>query len=192
MRGRQRSRRVPVLAVLTASVLLAGCAKGGDEGEDGGETTALETPAATATPEAREADGTYGGEFHLVDNPPEDTEDVTGVAKMVVGDDGTEVTLDVEGLVEKAQYVAFVYDDACAAQEPGGAHYVIDPDAEGEEAMIHLKIEIKDGKGTARTTSDARATTAARSVIIHMVRAADAKKDEKNPPKIACADLVKV
>lgn len=191
MRGRQMRRRVPVLTVLAVSLLLGGCAKGGDGDGDPGEATDLETPAATATPEAREAEGTYAGDFHLVDNPPEGTKDVTGTAKMVVGDDGTEVSLDVAGLVEKAQYVAFVYDDACAAQEPGGAHYVIDPDADGDKAMIHLKIEIKGGKGTATTKSGEKATTAARSVIIHMVRAADAKKDEKNPPKIACADFVK-
>jgi hypothetical protein len=183
--------RGPVLALVTAGVLLAGCAKGDDDTSASDSASAVESPPATVTPEPGKAEGTYAGDFHLVDNPPEDTKDVTGTAKMVVGDDGTEVTVDAAGLVDKASYIAFVYDDACAAAEPGGAHYVIDPDADDDSAMIHLEIEVKDGKGTAEAKSDKQATTAARSVIIHLLRAADAKKDEKNPPKVACADLVK-
>lgn len=192
MRGRvpvfRRGRSV--LAVVAAGVLLAGCGGGGSgDEEDSDSASAEESPSASAEP--GKADGTWAGDFHNVPNPPEGTAVVTGTAEMVVDDDGTKVTVDVEGLEEKASYVAFVYNDACAADEPGGEHYMFDPESTAESNMIHLPIEIKDGKGTAEVKSDEPATTAARSVIIHLVRTPEAKKDEKTPPKIACADFVK-
>ena len=184
------------LALLASGVLLAGCGGGQDEDKgDDDSSSASPSPSAgddNSSGEPGTLSGTFTGAFRKVDNPPEGTDDVKGTVEMEVGDDGTKVSVEVEGLEDKAVYVAHVHKDACAAADPGGAHYKYDPDGGDQPPNeIHLDVKNEDGKGTGEAENDDAATSEARSVVLHLKRAANAKKDETKPPKVACADLVK-
>lgn len=163
--------RLPVLAALTAGLLLAGCGGGDKKASDEG------SPGPSASPSAEPLSGTFSGGFHNVDNPPEGTGDITGTAKMEVDDDRTKVSVDVQGLAGKAVYVAHVHNDACAAADPGGAHYKFDPNGgDMPPNEIHLTLDNKDGHGTAEAQNDDQATSSARSVVIHLKRSAEDRK----------------
>ncbi len=180
--------RLPILVLTVGSLLLAGC--GGGDGED----TAENTPEVSSAPETpAPLDGTYAGTFANVPEPPKDSAAVTGTTEMVVSGSATKVSVAAEGLDDKAVYVAHVHADACAADDPGGAHFMFDP--EGDEKPpneIHIApLKVKDKKGTGEASNPKPVTSAAKSMVIHVKRAAGESKDAEKPPKLACADFVK-
>lgn len=182
--------RLPILLLTAGSLLLAGC--GGAKSDDDTADTAPDASASPAT-SAGPVEGTFAGTFSNVPKPPAGTPDITGTAEMVVSSAGTKVSIKADGLDSKAVYVAHVHDDACAAADPGGMHFKFDLNGDDKPPNeIHLTtIKIKDKQGTAETTANEKATSDARSVVIHLKRAAGSKTDEERPPKLACADLVR-
>lgn len=185
--------RLPILVVTVGGLLLAGCG-GGKSDEDVADTTleASASPSASAGPGGA-VEGTFAGTFVNVPKPPAGSPDVTGTAEMVVSASGTKVTIKADGLDEKAVYIAHVHDDACAADDPGGLHYKFKPEGGDKPPNeIHIAtIKIKDKQGTGDASVKDKATGDARSVVIHVKRAAGEKADVAQPPKLACADLVK-
>ena len=165
---------IPVALTLA----LAGC------GDDGDDETAAESPQI--------ADGTFSGDFARVENAPKGTKRIAGTAEMVLSAAGTQVSIEATGLDPKATYVAHVHADACSAADPGGPHFQYTP-AGGDQPPneLHLPVSVsKNGKGTGQTTNPVKAGPEAKSVVIHLKRAAGANQDQETPPKVACADLV--
>lgn len=162
---------------LALTLVLTGC------GDDEGDETAAESPQV--------ADSTSTGEFAKVATAPKGTKKITGTAEMILSASGTQVSLTAAGLDPKAAYVAHVHADACSAADPGGPHFKYAPtggDLPPNE--LHLPVSVnKKGKGTGQTTNVVKAGPAAKSVVIHLKRSAEAEKDEAKPPKLACADL---
>jgi hypothetical protein len=184
-------KRLPILFLTAGSLLLAGC--GGGKTDTTADDNA--TPDASASPSASAGavEGTFAGTFSNVPKPPDGSPAITGTATMIVSATGTKVTVSADGLDPKAVYVAHVHDDACAADDPGGAHFKFDPaGADKPPNEIHVTtIKVTGKTGTGNATVAGKATGDARSVVIHVKRAAGAKADEAKPPKLACADLVK-
>jgi Cu-Zn family superoxide dismutase len=164
--------------VALAALLLSAC---GDDDES--SNTASDS---TAVP-----DGTFSGTFSLVSTAPKKTKKITGTAEMVLSASGTQVTINAKGLDPKATYVAHVHADSCSAADPGGPHFKYTPDGgDMPPNELHMALTVnKKGKGTAQTTNPVKAGPDAKSVVIHLKRAAGAKADEAKPPKLACADL---
>ena len=162
---------------LALTLVLTGC------GDDDGDDTAAESPQIP--------DGTFTGEFAKIPTAPKGTKKITGTAEMVLSAAGTQVSLTATKLNPKAEYVAHVHAEACSAADPGGPHFKYTPtggDLPPNE--LHLPVSVnKKGKGTGETTNPVKAGPEAKSVVIHLKRAAGAKKDEATPPKLACADL---
>lgn len=182
--------RLPILLLTAGSLLLAGC--GGAKSDDDVADTASEASASPSAT-AGSLEGSFAGTFANVPKPPEGSPEVTGIAEMVVSGSETKVAIKADGLDSKAVYVAHVHDDACAADDPGGAHFKFDADGGDKPPNeIHIAtIKIKDKQGTGETSVKDKATGDARSVVIHVKRAAGEKSDEAKPPKLACADLVR-
>ena len=159
------------------ALVLGGC--GGDDDDD----TANETPEI--------ADGSFSGTFAKISTAPKGTKKIGGNAEMVLSASGTQVTATANGLDPKAVYVAHVHAEPCSAADPGGPHYKYTP--EGGDLPpneLHLPITVnKKGKGSGQTTNPVKAGPEAKSVVLHLKRAAGAKKDEPKPTKLACADL---
>jgi hypothetical protein len=183
------NKRLPILLLAAGSLVLSGCGGSNDKDDDTTSPAASASPSTTPGP----LQGTYTGAFANVPKPPEGAGEVTGTAEMVVSASGTKVTVTADGLDAKAVYVAHVHDDACAADDPGGEHYKFDPDGGDKPPNeIHITtIKVTGKKGTGEASVKGQATDDARSVVLHLKRAAGAKADEAKPPKVACADLVK-
>ncbi|GAA0636398.1 hypothetical protein GCM10009547_45880 [Sporichthya brevicatena] len=162
---------------IAVALVLAGC--GGDDDDD----------ATAESPEI--SDGTFSGTFAKLDGAPKGTKKIGGTAEMVLSASGTEVSLSATNLDPKAKYVAHVHADSCDAADPGGAHYQYTPGGgDMPPNELHLPVTVnKNGKGKGETTNPVKAGPEAKSVVIHLKRAAGAKKDEAKPPKLACADL---
>lgn len=170
--------KIQLVAIpLALGLVLAGC--GGDDDND----SAAEIPQIS--------DGTFSGDFAKVKGAPKGTKNIGGTADMVLAAAGTEVTITASKLNPKAVYVAHVHADSCSAADPGGAHFKYTP--EGGDLPpneLHLPVTVKEnGKGAGQTTNPVKAGPEAKSVVIHLQRAAGAKQDEVKPPKLACADL---
>lgn len=110
---------------------------------------------------------------------------------MTNSEGGVVVTIAATHLDPKAVYVAHVRQDLCSATDPGGPTSPTTPaggDAPPNE--LHLAIAVaEDGKGTATSTSSAKAGPDAKSVVIHLTRPAGSRTDQVKPPRVACADL---
>jgi hypothetical protein len=136
----------------------------------------------------------YTGEFANVASAPEGTPPITGKAAMVVTTRATTTSIYVSGLDAKNTYIADVHDHACFEDE-GGERFLFDP--KGAQTppnaiwLYPIKINAA-GKGQATATSPAPAGPRAKSILIHLLRAAGDEKDIANPPKLACADLIRV
>lgn len=179
------SNRPRLLALLVAgAVALGGCGGGGDSEPE-------------ALVEGQEGTTTFRGPFRNVDDAPENFGEVTGLAEMVVGKGRTTVDILVSGLTADTFYFGTVNDDECSASDPGGEIYKFDPDGPDEDPNV-VKFEMgvlkdKDTKLAAGSNAEAtykkEAGEDARSVVISLKRKKGADEDEKDPPKIACADL---
>lgn len=150
------------------------------------------TTAAVGVP--TRADFDYLGQFSNVASAPAGTGKIEGIASMVVTTRATTTAIDVTGLDPKSVYIADVHDQPCFIDE-GGNRFLFDPKGPQTppNAIWLYPIEVeKDGSGTATTTSPAPAGPRAKSVVIHLLRAPGADKDNTDPPKLACADLPRV
>lgn len=140
------------------------------------------------------ADFDYLGTFTNVPSAPPGTPPIGGIASMVVTTRATTTAIDAEGLDPKNVYIADVHDQPCFIDE-GGNRFLFDPKGPQTppNAIWLTPIEVDaDGRGTATTTSPAPAGPRAKSVVIHLLRAAGETKDNTDPPKLACADLPRV
>ena len=136
----------------------------------------------------------YIGQFANVADAPQGTQPITGQAAMVVTTRATTTSVYMKGLDANSTYIADVHDQACFLGE-GGNRFLFDPaGAKAPPNAIWLSpIKVNPtGLGTATTTSAAPAGPRAKSIVLHLVRAAGDKQDKSNPPKLACADLVRV
>ncbi|HZE65359.1 MAG TPA: hypothetical protein VE081_01930 [Sporichthyaceae bacterium] len=148
--------------------------------------------AATAIP--TRADFDYIGKFANVADAPPGTAPIGGTAAMVVTTRATTTSINATGLDPKNVYIADVHDQPCFIGE-GGGRFLFDPTGPKvpPNAIWLSPITVTAaGRGTATTTSAAPAGPRAKSVVIHLKRAAGAKAEEVNPPKLACADLPRV
>jgi hypothetical protein len=178
-----------VVPMLALGLVLTAC---GDDDEDttaqtGNETEA--TPSSAPAAEPLEA-GMYQGTFKLLSVAPKGTKKIGGTAHMEVTASKTLAEIAATGLDPKATYIVHVHKNACS-DEAGGTHFMFDYSGEPKppnEVWITPKVGAK-GKGTGKTTASKPVNSDAKSMVIHLKRAAGAKKDEKTPPKLACADL---
>lgn len=195
------NRRLARFAALAAVLAMALAACGGDDAAT--TTTAamddmenmddmdMSDDAAMdmnmGDPDATRADEVDGaevvtGSFELLDTrPPDDYEDVTGEAWLARHDDGTTVTIELQGLVPGVEYISHLHAEGCATN--GGPHFQFE---EGGSVMppneIHLAFtadENGDGFMTAENhrTVDDRAV----AVVVHPTDLLD--------NKIACAEF---
>jgi hypothetical protein len=134
--------------------------------------------------------GTFTGTFSNVADAPAGTGKIGGTAKMVVSSTGTVTSIAATGLDAKNTYIAHIHKQACADSE-GGTHFQFDPKgaAKPPNEVWLTPVTVAGGKGTAKTTIKKPVNSSAKSVVIHLQRAAGAKADEAKPPKLACADL---
>ena len=187
-----RSTRVrAVLPVLALSLALTAC--GDDEENTTAENNPEPTPSAdhSMEPEAGPLKaGTYTGTFSLLDAAPDGTKKIGGTATMVVSKSKTTANISATGLDPKAVYVVHLHKAACSA-DGGGTHFMFDHMGEPKppnEVWI-TPGKVSGGKATGKTEAKKQVTKDAKSMVIHLKRPAGATKDEKTPPKLACADL---
>jgi hypothetical protein len=136
----------------------------------------------------------YTGEFANVPSAPEGTGPIQGKAAMVATTRATTTSVLLGGLDPKATYIADVHDRACFEGE-GGDRFLKDPNGPPTppNAIWLYPIEVSpEGRGKATTTSPFSTGIRAKSIVLHLLRAPGEDKDDKNPPKLACADLVRV
>ena len=136
----------------------------------------------------------YTGEFANVASAPEGTPPIQGKSAMVATTRATTTSLYVSGLDATATYIADVHDHACFEGE-GGERFLKDPAGPKTppNAIWLYPITINAaGKGQATTTSPFPTGIRAKSIVLHLLREPGEDKDKKNPPKLACADLVRV
>jgi hypothetical protein len=152
---------------------------------------------ATASPDASgipaRASFDYTGEFANVADAPVGTPAITGKAAMVATTRATTTSIYVSGLDATATYIADVHDKACF--EGAGERFLKDPAGPKTppNAIWLYPIKINPaGKGAATTTNPFPTGIRAKSVVIHLLKAAGEEKENANPPKLACADLVRV
>lgn len=182
------TRRARLLALLAAGAIALGGCGGGGEDEEGDSNALVEGEEGTTT---------FRGAFRNVDDAPEGSGEVAGLAEMVVGKGRTTIDILVSGLTADAMYYGTLNKDSCDADEPGGGLYKFDPDGPEEDPNV-VKFEMgvlkdKDTKlaagSNANATYEKEAREEARSVVIALKREPKAKEDEKDPPQVACADL---
>lgn len=185
------TRLAAVLPVLALSLALTAC--GDDEDSDTAENTGTNTestPSSAPAAEPLEA-GMYQGTFALLDTAPKGTKKIGGVGHMEVTAKKTTADIAATGLDPKAVYVVHIHANACS-DDAGGKHFMFDHSGEPKppnEVWISTVKVGSGGKGTGKTTASKPVNSEAKSMVIHLKRAAGAKKDEKTPPKLACADL---
>ncbi len=153
-----------------------------DEGHDMGDMDMSDMNNADATP-ADEVDGEVArGAFTLLDTAPPGSDGVAGDAWLAQNDDGTTVTIRMDGLQDGVDYVAHLHAQACSVDN-GGAHFAFDPDG-GEEPPneVHLGFTAtSDGTGEATVTNDRRVEDLAPSIVVHPADSMD--------NRMACADF---
>ncbi|WP_156937774.1 hypothetical protein [Haloglycomyces albus] len=88
---------------------------------------------------------------------------------------GTDVELEVEGLLESEAYVAHIHNQPCQHDPPGGDHWKRDPDAgEGADNEIHLNFHtFADGTAQSSTHSGLEAHEDMKSIVVHLATVPD-------------------
>lgn len=200
------------LTTLLAGAVLAGC--GESESFDVRTQTSPQNTANSSTAEPT----TASGAFKLVPKAPRGYQDLSGTAKLVRTNRGTDASITLTGLQPSTQYASHVHAGPCDLADPGGPHYKFDlngsdtppneihlpftSDAQGRGAAeAHNDQTVPDGEGrsivvhhepaTARSSAGKNASGAAAQS--HHASPDSAKSPSATsssaPPKIACADL---
>jgi len=134
------------------------------------------TAGATAIPARAGFD--YVGTFSNVPSAPPDTHPIGGTADMVVTTRATTTGISATGLDPRNVYIADVHNQPCFIDE-GGGRFLFDPNGPPvpPNAIWLWPITVTaSGRGTATTTSAAPAGPRAKSVVIHLKRAAGPKR----------------
>ncbi len=123
-------------------------------------------------PNATPADEVAGAEltsatFELLESRPDGFDDVFGTADVARHDDGTTVTLKLDGLAPKRQLLAHVHEGSC--DENGGPHFKFDPDgSDNPPNEIHLLFNSGDDGSGFMTAENAQVVgDDARSIVVH-------------------------
>jgi hypothetical protein len=127
-----------------------------------------ESTTAGATSEGSQP---VSGEFAPVDDAPETYSIVGGEAELERSDDGTTVSISVNGLEPKTAYVAHLHTGACDQPEPGGPHFQFEKGGSEEPPNeIHLHFNSNAaGEGEAEVTSKREVPVGeAGSVVLHL------------------------
>ncbi len=199
-------------AIAALSVLLAACDDGSAVDEDVSEAAdAVDDTASEATDERGDtaseaiseamahmgdmemgssdgprADDVEGATlrtaaFVVLDGAPEAMTGASGTAYLAL-DEGTTLTVDVEGLPAGTAVVGHLHAESCATS--GGAHFQLDADGgDTPPNEVHLAATADADGMLSVTVTNEMAATDAMSVVIH---AADADGDKT---KALCADL---
>jgi len=159
--------------------------------------------AAVALVACGNDDDEVTGQFQPASGAPARYTDVSGEATLTRSDDGTEVSIQIDGLRPDTDYVSHVHAGSCDQADPGGPHYKFDPDGSDEPPNeIHLAFTSNaDGAGEAEASNSRRIPDGdAGSVVVHAAEEemhgeghGDAMGHESgghsHSDKIACADL---
>ncbi|WP_084037298.1 superoxide dismutase family protein [Haloechinothrix halophila] len=158
-----------------------------DGGHDGHSGHSHSHEGATGDPNATPANEIEGadlteGTFNPLESAPAGTESVSGVAYVARHDEGTTVTIDVEGLQPEAAYMSHLHAQPCA-EDDGGPHFRFDEKgSEKPPNEVHIAFTA-DADGAANTTvsNDNPNSEGAKSIVLHL--------DDEDGTKFACADL---
>lgn len=202
-----RNRRAGTMLAALAATALTLSACGGDAEE--AVENAADTAGSTATTDAGQGDGHSGhdhshegaigdpnatpaneiegadlveGTVEPLESAPAGTDSVSGVAYLARHDEGTTVTIDVDGLQPDAAYMAHLHAQPCA-EDDGGSHFMYDE--KGEEVPpneVHIAFTA-DAEGAVSTTvsNDNPNSEGAKSIVLHL--------DDEDGTKFACADF---
>jgi len=185
------------MAGTAVALLLAACAAAGAETPETAATTPRAAPTTIVESMNHESMDMNMGDPHatpaydvtgaaVVSGPFEalpsvGTGGISGTAWLARHTGGTTVSIEIDGLKPRSDYVSHVHADVCSAQ--GGPHYRHD-----QAGMAHPPNEIhvaftagSDGVGVMTAENPTVASDLAVSVVIH--EASD------GTPKLACADL---
>lgn len=175
--------------VATLALVGAGCG-----GPDDGATQATPPSATTgAMGDMRMGDASLvradrifdaevvTGPFELLDSAPVGYDTASGTAWLARHDEGTTVTVELNGLIPNSPHIAHVHAGSCT--EAGGPHFRFDPDGgDVPPNEIHLMFTSDaDGDGVMTAENMQVAGGDARSLVVHPINRMDAK--------VACADL---
>lgn len=179
--GKRRTGARSRLAVTAAAAMAVLAAAGGGVGN-----------AGVAAPSRATFD--YIGQFANLPSAPPGTPAIGGTASMVVTTRATTTGIAATGLDPKNVYIGDVHDKSCFIEE-GGGRFLFDPkgpQAPPNAIWIYPMEVGEDGSAYETTISPAPAGPRAKSLVIHLLRAAGETKDKADPPKLACADLARV
>lgn len=199
---RDAKNLMAALLVVLAAAALAAC---GSSDESGPGSTTEETSVS--------------GKFAVLPDAPPGYAEVTGEADLEREDDGTTVSLDLDGLQPKTAYVAHLHTGGCDQAEPGGPHFQFEKggseeppnelhleftsDAEGEaEAEVTSKREVPPGEagsvvlhlGESHHEMSAYRTDEAETLFVHegvdhSQEGGGHGEEPAHSDKIACAEL---
>ncbi len=170
--------------LLVSIALLVGALLGGCGGDDESSS------AADAT--------SVTGDFTSLADTPQAIAKLSGSAKLVRSDGGTDVSIALSGLRPDTRYASHLHAGACDQPDPGGPHFKFDDNgSEMPPNEIHLPFTTDaDGDGRASAHNDATVPKGeGRSIVVHTVaeehtstKASDGHA-HAHAAKIACATL---
>ncbi len=105
--------------------------------------------------------------FGLLDSRPDGFDGTTGTADVARHDNGTTVTLELDGLDPGRQFIAHVHEGSC--DDNGGPHYKFDPDGpDTPPNEIHLLFSSDgDGNGFMTVENLKVVDDDAQSIVVH-------------------------
>lgn len=200
------------LTTLLAGVAIAGC--GGSGTINVKTPTSTQSTASASTPPTTIASAA----FKLVPKAPRGYRKLTGTAKLVRSNRGTDASITLTGLLTNTAYASHVHAGRCDQPDPGGPHFKFDVNgSDTPPNEIHLPFTSDaQGRGTAKARNDQTVPEGeGRSIVVHRDPATARSSGGKNasgaavqghhsspdsakssgatsssaPPKIACAAL---
>lgn len=179
-----RARKIAI--VLAAGLIGAGAYGCGDD--EGGAESSAETTS--------ESGYSLSGDLAVLDDAPPGYEEVGGVAMLEVTENGSSATVSATGLEPGVEYVSHVHVGGCDQSDPGGPHFMFDP--EGSEVPpneIHVEFEAnEEGQaGGSAAVGNPVPEGEAQSIVLHLANPEKTSDDHAGghspSDKIACADL---
>lgn len=140
------------------------------------------------------------GGFELVPMSPAGFDEAAGTATLTRSGAGTDVAIELHGLMPNRAYTSHLHAGSCDQPDPGGPHFAFDlngPDMPPNE--IHLLFTSdSDGNATAEVHNDQVVPEGdGRSIVVHMAGAGHGSHatgsadghSHTHQPKIVCAEL---